>query len=149
MNLIKSNRHRSPMRSSLFDDFFGRGSLDPLWDNFRQPGNTIPSTNIRETEDNYEVEMAAPGLKKEDFNVELDGNTLTISCDREHSEEKKEDGYSRREFSFSAFSRSFELPNNVVDEERINAHYEDGILKLLIPKREEAKARTPRHIDIT
>jgi len=136
------------MFSSLFDDFFGRESFNTPWNNLRSTGNTVPSTNIRETADSYEVEVAAPGLKKEDFKVELEGNTLTISCDQEQSEEKNEDGYSRREFSYQSFSRSFELPNDVVDDDKITAQYEDGILKLGIPKREEAKTRTPKRINI-
>lgn len=105
--------------------------------------------NIKETADNFEVEMAAPGMKKEDFRVELNGNSLTISSEmRNEREEKEAERYTRREFSYQSFQRTFTLPKNVVDVEQINARYENGVLHLQIPKREEAKQKPPRMIQI-
>ncbi|MBW7839944.1 MAG: Hsp20/alpha crystallin family protein [Chitinophagaceae bacterium] len=92
--------------------------------------------------------MAAPGKKKEDFKIELDGTALSISSEQRNESEEKDDNYSRREFSYQSFYRTFHLPKDVVDSEKINAKYEDGILKLEIPKREEAKEKPSRLIEV-
>jgi HSP20 family protein len=93
--------------------------------------------------------MAAPGMQKSDFKVELHGNTLTISSEKNQEEETKEDEkYSRREFSYQSFYRVFTLPKEVVDADKIQAKYENGLLQLLIPKKEEAKVKGPRVIQI-
>ncbi|HEX6332618.1 MAG TPA: Hsp20/alpha crystallin family protein [Flavisolibacter sp.] len=136
--------------ASIFDDFFTRDLWNMGSRNFSHTNTTIPAVNIRETNDNFEVDVAAPGMKKEDFKVELDGNTLTISSEHEDRHEEKDgERYSRREFSYQSFQRSFELPRDVVDADRIQARYENGVLHLVIPKREEAKQRPPRMIDIS
>ncbi|MBA9074229.1 HSP20 family molecular chaperone IbpA [Flavobacterium gossypii] len=88
-------------------------------------------------------------MEKTDFNIRLDNNILTISSAKERQEETKEDNYTRREFSYQSFQRSFELPKNVVDDEGINARYENGLLRLTIPKKEEAKQKAPRIIEIS
>ena len=93
--------------------------------------------------------MAAPGMKKEDFKIELENNILTISSEKE--EEHEEDGkekYSRREYSYESFQRSFNLPKEVVDEEKIEAHYKNGVLQLTIPKKEKAKQKPPKKIQV-
>ena len=93
--------------------------------------------------------MAAPGMKKEDFRLELDGNTLTIASEWKNENEVKEgERYTRREFSYQSFQRSFTLPKNVVDVDQIIARYENGVLRLLIPKKEEARQKPPRTIEI-
>ncbi len=98
---------------------------------------------------NFEVEVAAPGLKKDDFKVELDGNMLTISSEKKNEwEEKEDERYTRREFSYQSFQRSFQLPRDVVDENKIQAKYDNGVLHLVIPKKEHAKQRPPRMIKI-
>jgi HSP20 family protein len=103
--------------------------------------------NIKETKDGFEVEMAAPGMKKNDFKIELENNMLTISSETTNQNiENEGDRYSRREYSYQSFQRSFTLPREVVDSEKINAKYEDGVLKLMIPKKEEAKQKPPRQI---
>ena len=106
--------------------------------NFSETNTTLPAVNVKEKKDGFEIEMSAPGLKKEDFNVDLSNSVLTISCaKKEEDETKDEDGrYTRQEFSYQSFSRSFNLPETV-DHEKIDAKYEDGILKLNIPKKEE------------
>lgn len=151
MSLIKKNKNLLPSFSRFWDDddFFNRGMSNWGVSNFSNADSTLPAVNIRETEDAYEVEMAAPGMKKEDFKIELDRNILTISSEKtEEQEENGKEKYSRREFSYQAFQRSFSLPKEVVDEDKIEAHYKDGVLHLTIPKKEEAKQRPPRKIEI-
>jgi len=148
MSLIKRNGNTFSTLPSLLDDFFSRELFNWGNSNFSSTSTTVPSVNIKETADNYEVEVAAPGMEKKDFNVTLDGNLLTISSAKQQSQEKKEDNYTRREFSYQSFQRSFELPKNVVDDDKINARYENGLLYLTIPKREEAKQKAPRTIEI-
>jgi HSP20 family protein len=110
-------------------------------------GNTFPAVNIRENERDFEVEIAVPGKKKEDFNIEVDNNVLTVSLDYKKEEEAKEENYTRREFSFNSFKRAFTLPETV-NEEKINASYTDGILRFTLPKKEEALPRPKRLIEI-
>lgn len=148
MSLIKRNGNSFASLPSLFDDFFSRELFNWGNSNFSATSTTVPSVNIRETADNYEVEVAAPGMEKKDFKVTLDDNLLTISSSKQQNQEKKEDNYTRREFSYQSFQRSFELPKNVVDEDKIIARYENGLLHLTIPKREEAKQKAPRTIEI-
>ena len=149
MNLVKKNGNRFPSFSPMFDDFFGRELFNWGNNNYSSTSTTMPSVNIRETADNYEVEVAAPGMEKKDFKITLDGNLLTISSSKQQSNEETNDRYTRREFSYQAFQRSFELPKDVVDEDNINARYENGLLYLSIPKKEEAKKKEPKMIEIS
>ena len=148
MSLIKRNGLLPTTFPALFDDFFGRELFNWGNNNYSATSTTVPSVNIRETGDNFEVEMAAPGMDKQDFKIELDGNTLTISSKKEHNQESEQEGYSRREFSYQSFQRSFVLPKDVVDVEQIRAKYENGLLHLTIPKQEKAKQKKPRLIEI-
>ena len=119
------------------------------WNNQGFPKNnaTIPSTNVKVTNDEYIVEMAAPGMKKEDFHVEINNNVLTIKSEHKtENEDQDNESYSRREFSYQSFERSFTLNNRLVDDGKIIATYNDGILKLIIPKKEEAKVKPARQI---
>jgi HSP20 family protein len=148
--LVKSNNKLFPTIPSLFDDFFARDLFN--LNNLNQSyGDSLPSTNIKEMEDHFEVEVAAPGMSKNDFHVELDNDTLIISAHRENQrEEKDKDGnYTRREFSYQNFSRSFSLPERMVQGEKISAKYRDGILQIMIPKTEEAKTKPARQIRIS
>lgn len=122
----------------LFDRFLENDFYDWSNSNFSATNTTLPAVNVKEKKDAFEIEMSAPGLKKEDFNVELSNNVLTISCEKkEEDETKDEDGrYTRREFIYQSFSRSFNLPETI-DHEKIDAKYEDGILTLSIPKMEK------------
>lgn len=147
MSIIKRNEFFPGL--NLFDDFFSRDNWNLGLNNNSSTNTTIPLVNIKETADNFEVEMAAPGMNKEDFKIELDGNVLTINSERRDENEAKDgDRYSRREFSYQSFRRSFQLPKEVVDAERIEAKYESGVLKLSIPKKEEAKPRPPKMIQV-
>jgi HSP20 family protein len=148
MSIIKRNEFFPPF--SLFDDFFSRDLWNRAVTNSSSTNTTIPLVNIKEGNENFEVEMAAPGMDKNDFKVELDGNMLTITSEKEiRNEEKDGERYSRREFSYQSFQRSFQLPKEVVDADRIEAKYENGVLRLVIPKKEEAKPRPPKMIQIS
>lgn len=149
MTLVKTNGNVMNPLPMLFDDFFNRDMFNWKNDNFSDTNTTIPAVNIKETSENYEVEVAAPGMTKKDFKVELDGSVLTISSEKSNTEEtKEEERYSRKEFSYQSFSRTFNLHKNVVDIDKIQAKYENGLLHLLIPKKEEAKQKPPRLIEI-
>ncbi|WP_286756943.1 Hsp20/alpha crystallin family protein [Roseivirga sp. UBA838] len=118
--------------SSLLDDFFGTDLSDWRSQNYSSTNTTLPKVNIKEDENGFVVEMAAPGLKKGDFNIQLDQNLLTISSEKQE-EQKEADGkekdstrYTRREFAYQAFTRSFTLPESAAGD-KISASYEDGI----------------------
>lgn len=109
---------------------------------------TIPAANIVESKDEYKVSLAVPGLKKEDFDINIDGNILNISSEKEQTKEEKEATYTRKEYNYSSFQRSFTLPNEV-NKEKIAAGYENGVLTLSLPKTEEAKKATiTKHIAV-
>ncbi len=132
--------------SSFFEDFT-RDLLD--WSSLSNRGGTVPSVNIVETNDDFKVEMAAPGMKKDDFHVELDNDTLTIHSEVYNEGENKDDErYLRKEFSYQAFQRSFYLPNTV-EADKIKAQYKDGLLSLVIPKKAEAKKKPVKTISIS
>lgn len=128
------------------DEFFGRNLMDDFFG--KETGINMPAVNIVEGKDNFKIELAAPGLDKNDFKINVDGNVLTVSSEKK--EEKKEDDkkYMRREFSYSSFSRSFTLPDSV-HEDKINANHKDGVLTIEIPKRDEAKEKPAREIKIS
>ena len=150
MTLVKRNGNLLNPLPMLFDDFFNRDLFNWNNSNFSGTNTTIPAVNIKETPENYEVEVAAPGMTKNDFKIELDGNTLTISSEKSDEREDKEgENYSRKEFSYQSFQRTFTLPKEVVDIDKIQAKYENGLLHLLIPKKEEEKQKPPRLIQIS
>jgi HSP20 family protein len=150
MTLVKRNGSLLSPLPTLFDDFFNRDLFNWNNSNFSNTNTTIPAVNIKETADSYEVEVAAPGMTKKDFKVELDGNLLTISSEKSQQHEEKEgDRYSRKEFSYQSFQRSFNLQKDVVDMDKIEAKYENGLLHLLIPKKEEVKQKPARLIQIS
>jgi HSP20 family protein len=133
---------------SWFDRFFGNELFDWSSRNFSNTNTTLPSVNIKESSNEFEVEVAAPGLTKNDFKIELNQNLLTVSSEKEVENETKEDQqFTQREFSYQSFSRSFTLPHTV-ENDKISAKYENGILKVVIPKKEEAKARPVKIIEI-
>ncbi len=145
MSILK----RNDLFPSLFDDLLSRDLWNLGVTNTSSTNTTIPAVNIRETPDKYEVEMAAPGMTKNDFRVELDGNTLTITSEKnDQREDGEEDRYIKREFSYQSFQRTFQLHKDVVDVDKIEAKYENGVLRLLIPKKEEAKQKPPKMIQI-
>lgn len=149
MTLVKSSLPVLPAFPRLFDDFFTRDLFDWGSRGFSNTQTTIPAVNIIENYDSFHVEMAAPGMDKSDFLLELDNEYLTISSKKELRNELREnEQYTRREFSYQSFQRTFHLPKTVVDESKIKAEYKNGVLRIMIPKKEEAKALPPRTIAI-
>jgi len=130
--LIKS-REAFP---SLLEDFF------KPWSPWHVAGLentiTVPVVNVMESKDNYQVSLAAPGLRKNDFKIDLDGNMLIISSEKEEEKQDNDTRYTRKEYSYSSFSRSFNLPEGV-NQDKIEASYQDGILRVVLPKKEESK----------
>jgi len=133
---------------SLFDRFFGSELEEWNRNNFSTTNTTLPSVNIKENKDAFEVEVAVPGFEKSDFNIELNNDVLTISSEKEIKNEVKEgEKITKQEFSYQSFTRSFTLPE-LVDEDKITAQYKKGILSINIPKKEEAKPKPVKQIKI-
>jgi HSP20 family protein len=136
-----------PSFSSMVENFFGRdfdSMLDTAW-----KGTVIPAVNISQTKDAYNVEVAAPGMKREDFKVEVENDVMTISAERKEEKEEKSKKYTRREYSYNAFSRSFVLPEGVKSDD-VKATYKDGVLSIALPKTEvEKKKATTKQIAIS
>ncbi|HLN52849.1 MAG TPA: Hsp20/alpha crystallin family protein [Lentimicrobium sp.] len=130
---------------SIIDEFFGRDFMPDLFE--FQTGINMPSVNIVEGKNDYKIEVAAPGLDKNDFKISLDNNVLTISSEREEKDERNDERYMRREFSYFSFKRSFSLPQSV-DPSNISATHNNGILNISIPKHEDAKEKPARQIEI-
>ncbi|MEO1049169.1 MAG: Hsp20/alpha crystallin family protein [Bacteroidota bacterium] len=131
------------MFSGFFDDdnFFNRNFRDSMI-------STVPAANVFESDTAFQIELAVPGMTKEDFNVNIENGSLIVSAESKQEVEEKEDQATRKEFSYSAFTRTFVMPESV-NTEKIKAKYEDGLLKLTLPKREEAKQVPKRQIDIS
>lgn len=127
------------------DEFFGR---DLLPDFSTNTGVSMPAVNIKETAEAFEIEVAAPGLEKSDFNIDLENNQLTISAEKEQKHEEKDKKFMRREFSYTSFKRSFILPNSA-NQEQIQANHENGVLKITVKKKDEAIAKPAKKIEIS
>ncbi len=142
--LLAKSGERMP---SVFDDFFK--PWNEWFDNTGLMGRTlnVPAVNITEKKDEYQVSLAAPGMKKDDFKIDVDGNMLTISSEKEENKEEKDKKFTRKEYSYSSFSRSFTLPEEI-NKEKIEAKYEDGVLKIALPRKEEAKRPSAKHIAV-
>lgn len=149
-NLIRTNGNSFSSIPSLLNDFFTEDWLDSSLANWRSTGATLPAVNVKETNDDFLIEVAAPGMKRDDFKVELDNHVLTISSEvEEQTEESGKYGkYTRKEFSYQSFQRSFSLPENKVEGGKISAKYTDGILFVTVPKKEEAKVKPARQITV-
>ena len=137
---------RNDVFPSLFSDFFGTSLVDKDFFDLEKDlfpsrlGINVPTANITETPKEYKLELAAPGLERRDFNVEVDHHVLKISAEKEEDKKEEDGDYSRREYSFSSFGRSFTLPDNV-KEGSIDAKYENGVLIVSIPKVKETPVR--------
>jgi HSP20 family protein len=148
--LMRNNRDLFPAVPSFFEDMLSKDWMG--WPfNRKNTDSSVPAINVRETKDAYEVEVAAPGMTKEDFKVELDNDTLIISAEKENKKEDRDEkgDYTRREFSYQSFVRSFSLPERLVKGDNIVAKYNDGILSISIPKTEEAKVKQAKQIQIS
>lgn len=145
MSLIRYNSS-APARNlnGLFDSFFNRNLTDFFGSDYRL---TNPSVNVKETEHAFVIEVAAPGLEKGDFKINIEKGNLTVSASRENKEEVEARNYKRREFDFTSFSRNFVLPESV-NIETIEASYNDGVLSINAPKLDEAKVDPKRIVEI-
>lgn len=134
----------NPAFGKIFDELFNRSISDIVGTDFTSES---PSVNIIETDESFELEVAAPGLTKEDFDISLEKDHLTISADKKADKEETTPTFKRKEYDFKKFSRKFRLPNSV-DKESTMAKYDLGILKVTVDKTPEAKEKGPRKIEI-
>lgn len=155
MSLIKSNKRRTPRLSNAFNndpfftDFFDRkGMLNNLLGT-NGDFEMNPAMNIKEKEKEFEVELAAPGLKKEDFNITLEEGILTVSAQKEEKKEEEKEGFLSKEFSYNSFTRAISIPDSVDDEKEITARYEDGVLRLKLSKRKDMEPKKAKQISVT
>ena len=133
----------------IFSDFFDDDRL--LNNGFLFPQkamNNLPMVNITENGKSFKIEFAAPGMKKDDFKIDVDNDMLTISSEKEEEKEEKNERFTKREFNYSSFCRSFMLPETVKADE-ISAKYEHGILRLEIPKKKESKEKQVKKIKVS
>ena len=145
MTLIRTSNRLYP---SVFNHLFNRELVD--WNNagFSSEDSTLPAVNILEDENRIQIEVAAPGMKKEDFKIDLEHNRLTVSAEISSEDTESGEKYSRKEFSYRSFRRLFNIPVETIDGEQIQAAYKDGILLVTLPKREELKPKPARAIEI-
>lgn len=141
----ESGKIKPTVFSGMFDPFFKRELSEWVGKDFIE---TIPNANISETPTAYHVEMAAPGLKKEDFNIKVDGDVVSISCSRQSENTTEGKEFTRREYNYSSFSRSFTVPQQV-DQNKISATYADGVLKIDFPKTEPKSANESKKIVVS
>ena len=148
MTIIKRDQSW-PSFPSLIDSIFSRDMMDWNNSNFSLTNTTLPAVNIKETDNEFKIEVAAPGMSKKDFKISLEDNLMTISSERKSEKEEEKDDFKRREFSYQSFQRSFTVDQNLVKGDEISAKYADGILHITLPKREEMKPKPPREIKIS
>ena len=143
MTLLRRANSGYPVFSNLLEDIFSTVDTGIS----TKSNETLPSVNIAENTDGFKIEFAAPGLTKEGFKINLDNNVLTVGSEKKEEKEELKENFTRREFNYSSFQRSFTLPDSA-NGEKISAEYENGILNIEIPKREEAKIKPVREIEI-
>ena len=141
MTLILKNK----LFPSLNDDFLSNDFFPNFFDN--TANISLPAVNISENSENFKIELAAPGLVKNDFKIEIKNNMLSILSEKEGKQEEGNEKFMRKEFNYCSFCRTFGLPQTA-DSEKISATYNDGILNVIIPKKEEAKEKPMRQIEI-
>lgn len=132
---------------SLIDQFFNDDLMDWANSNYSTTNTTLPRVNIKENNDQFVIEVAAPGMKKDDFKINFDNGKLSISSEVNEEIQEGEE-YTRREFSYQSFQRTFNVSQDLVDGEKINAKYVDGILQIVLPKRDEVKPKPAKEIAI-
>jgi len=140
--LARVNRNYVP---AYWDDFFNDRVFNQL--NSRDCNGKIPAVNVSEDETGYTIEVAAPGIAKEDFNIEIENDLLTISTELKENSEEQKQNFLRREFNYQSFKRIFQLPETI-NQDQINAAHEAGILTLTLPKKEEEVQKAPRQIEV-
>ncbi len=161
MSLVKSNKRsgtpriggslmsRDPFFADFFNPRMGLMNLNKMFDKDFEQGMDLPAINISEKKDKFEIELAAPGFTKEDFEVTMDDGMITISANREEESEEKKDAYIRREFSSQSFTRTLSLPDNIDDDKEVKASYKEGVLKLDIAKMQNAPTKPTKKVKIS
>lgn len=144
--LARRNENYLP---SFFERFLNNDLTDWNLTNFSGTNTSLPAVNVKETNDEFVIELAAPGMEKKDFKINFKNNVITISSEREDKKEEKKDNYTRREFSYQSFQRAFTVPENAILSDKIEATYNNGILEIKLPKREEVKPQPEREIKIS
>jgi len=129
---------------SLMDNFFNDWPVT----NFSATNRTVPAVNINENDNEFIVTLAVPGMEKKDFNINLENDVLSISSEKTVEKSENEDNYTRREYNYQSFIRSFNVPKDMVDGDEIAAKYKNGELIIKVPKREEVKTKPPRLIEV-
>ena len=145
-----SGNGKTLLRSSLFRPSALEEIMRPWseWLDDRWPlSSHMPAVNVKESEKNYEISLAAPGLEKSDFKIDVNGSTLTVSAEKDEKKEEREDGYSRKEYNYRGFSRSFSLPEDIL-KDKIDANYKNGELVLTLPKKEETVKTVHQKISV-
>ena len=142
--MLVKRRTGIPVLPGTFDDFLTGWPLI----NFSETDSTLPAVNIKENEDSFIVEVAAPGMDKKDFHIDFENDVLTISSEKTIDNEETTDTYTRKEYSYQTFKRSFNIPKNIADSNKISATYKNGELVIAIPKKEEAKPKPARLIEV-
>jgi len=149
MNLARLTNNWIPSFPSWADKFFEGDLMDWNSSNYAGEQSTLPAVNVKEKNDEFQIEVAAPGLKKGDFKINFNNGKLTISSEKKEEKEEKESGkVTRKEFNYQSFQRTFSVPDNVVNTDKISAKYADGILHVKLPKREEVKPKPAKEIKI-
>ena len=149
MTIARLSNKWSPSSPSWLDKFFEGDMMDWNTWNFSGSNSTLPAVNVRENDNEYLIEVAAPGMKKDDLTVDYDNGRLTISSEVKKEKSEHDEKITRREFRYESFQRSFIIPEEQVNADKIEATYTDGILYLNLPKREEVKPKPARQISIT
>jgi HSP20 family protein len=144
MSLIKRNEWPLLGNGSWLSDFF---DTEKFFDSDLLKNRALPAVNVKESEKNYEIDVVAPGRSKKDFNISAENGVLTISSEMKEEKEEKEKDYTRKEFSYSSFSRSFVLPENA-NEDDIKANYTEGILKLEVAKKNISQPKIKKAIEV-
>jgi len=144
---LENNFNLLPSLPSWFDDMLGKGLGTEFMSNFNT-GITLPAVNVIDTDNEFIIDMAVPGLKKNDFDIDIDNNILSIGVESKSEHDENTKNYTRREFGYSSFKRTFVIPESV-NVDKISADYSDGILKVHLPKKAEAKKKPLKKIKIS
>lgn len=144
MALIKRSEWPLLGNGSFLSEFFDN---ERFFDSDWLKKQSLPAVNVKETDKTFEIEVAAPGRSKKDFNISAENGVLTISSETKEEKEEKQDNFTRKEFNYSSFSRSFTLPDNA-NEDDIKANYADGILKLEVAKKVIGQPKSRKEIEV-
>ena len=145
MSLIKFNKENFPWTENM-GDFFNSGLF--VNDEFFNLEKSLPAMNVKELKNDFEIELSAPGFEKKDFDITIDRDLLEVAAKKEVEAVKEDENYTRKEFNYNSFRRRIQLPKNVDSNKKIKATYQNGILKLLLHKKEALEEKPKRHIEV-